>query len=99
MRAYYMRLHVADAVEAERLVTALAETASPQAVGLERHGQVVSVLWPAAKADEPAEWDEQAFAELVFFLRAWSGTDPRREIIVLEERPMDVEADRFRDVS
>lgn len=99
MRAYYMRLHVADAGEAEGLVTALAEAASPHTVGLERHGQVLSVLWPAAEADDPAEWDEQAFAELVFFLRAWSGTSPGRDITVLEERPLDVEADRFRHVS
>jgi len=45
------------------------------------------------EADDPDEWDEYTFAELVFFLRAWSGSDPARAIEVLEERPVTLHDD------
>ena len=93
MRADYMRLRVAEAAEAEALAEALEQTgpAVPQ-----RRERVVLLLWPTTKADDPDEWDEQTFAELVFFLRAWSGRDPRRELAVLEERPLEVPEEVFR---
>ena len=93
MRAYYMRLRVAEAAEAEALADALEQTGP---VVLQRRERVVLLLWPTTAADDPDEWDEQTFAELVFFLRAWSGRDPRRELAVLEERPIDVPEEVFR---
>jgi hypothetical protein len=96
MRAYYMRLLVAELAEAETLAEALAEQ---EAVLSEREGAVVSLLWPQAEADEPDEWDEGTFVELVFFLRAWSGDDPGRQLIVLEERPVEVPTEIFRRAS
>jgi hypothetical protein len=68
-------------------------------VVLEQTKSIVSVLWPAAEADDPDEWDERTFAELVFFLRAWSGTDPRRELTVLEERSVEVPTEVLRRAS
>jgi len=102
MRAYYMRLHVAEPAEAEGLANALRETLGDlgAAVVLEKQLRRLSVLWAAiGEADEPEEWDEQAYAELVFFLRAWSCDDPRRELTVLEERAVDVSETVFRRAS
>lgn len=96
MRAYYMRLRVAEQVEAEALVEALAQQ---DAAIFDREGVVVSILWPETEADEPDEWDEGTFVELVFFLRAWSGDDPRRSLTVLDERPVEVPAEVFRRAS
>ena len=93
LRAYYMRLEVADAVAAQELLEAL-ERAGP--VLAHRREREILLLWPATEADDPSEWDEQTFAELIFFLRAWSGRDPRRSLRVLEERPLEVPEQVFR---
>ena len=99
LRAYYMRLNVAEATEAERLVEDLAEAVGRRVVVLERQEGFVSLLWPVTPADDPDEWDEQGFAELVFFLRAWSGERPEREITVLEERPVNAAEELLRRAS
>ena len=87
MRAYYMRLHVAEVEEAAVLVDALREMlVREHAVVDEAQSHVVSLLWGEREpgADEEAdEWDEQAYAELLFFLRAWNGQDSRREVTIL----------------
>lgn len=93
MRAYYMRLEVAEAAAAHELQEAL-EAAGP--VLLHRHERELLLLWPALDADDPDEWDEQTFAELMFFLRAWAGPDPRRALTVLEQRPLEVPEQVFR---
>lgn len=93
LRAYYMRLAVADPLAAQELVEAL-EEAGP--VLTHRREDEVFLIWPATDADDPAEWEEQTFAELIFFLRAWSGRDSRRSLRVLEERPIDVPEQAFR---
>lgn len=82
-----MRLEVADASAAQELVKELEQTGP---VVVHRQDREILLLWPAIDVDDPDEWDEQAFAELTFFLRAWSGRDPMRSLIVLEERPIDV---------
>lgn len=95
-----MHLQVADPAEAETLANALRETLGQLgAVALERRLRRLSVLWAAAETDEPDEWDEQAYAELVFFLRAWTADDPLRELTVLEERAVDVSETVFRRAS
>jgi hypothetical protein len=91
-----MRLHVA---KADELAQALAEAVGGQAIVLERQESFISLLWPVTAADDPDEWEEQGFAELVFFLRAWSGARPEREITVLEERAVDATAELLRRVS
>ncbi len=96
MRAYYMRMQVADPTEAEGLIAAL-ERIGP--IVVQRQERAVLLLWPAVEADDPDEWDEQTFAELMFFLRAWSGRLPERELTVLEERPIDVPEEVFRRAS
>ncbi|MBV8949266.1 MAG: hypothetical protein JOZ99_00205 [Actinobacteria bacterium] len=53
---------------------------------VQREDTVVTAVWPATDADETERWEEYTFTELVFFLRAWAGTDPRRRVDVLEER-------------
>jgi hypothetical protein len=96
VRAYYMRLQAAGAEEAQALVEAF-EQVGPAV--LQQQDRVVLVLWPAVDADDPEEWDEQTYAELIFFLRAWTGHDPTRELIVLEDRPMEVPEEVFRRAS
>jgi hypothetical protein len=93
LRAYYMRLEVADAAAAQDLLEEL-ERAGP--VLLHRQEGEILLLWPATDADDPDEWDEETFAELIFFLRAWSGRDPKRSFTVLEERPIEVPEQLFR---
>jgi hypothetical protein len=88
-----MRVEVAEAASARELVDALQEIGP---VVLNRHLREVLLLWPCMDADDLDEWDEQTFAELVFFLRAWSNRDPGRAITVLEERPLDVPERIFR---
>lgn len=92
-----MRVRAVDAVQAEVLTDALEEVGHP--VVLHRQERDVLLLWPALEADDPEEWDEQTYAELVFFLRAWSGNDPARALTVLEERPLDVPDQVFRRAS
>jgi len=91
-----MRLQAAEATEAQALIGAL-EQLGP--VVLQRQENLVLLLWPATEADDPDEWDEQTFAELIFFLRAWRGDDPKRELTVLEERPIEVPEHVFRRAS
>jgi hypothetical protein len=93
LRAYYMRLEVADAAAAQELLEELERTGR---VLLHRQEREILLLWPATDADDPDEWDEQTFAELIFFLRAWSGRDPKRSFTVLEERPIEVPEQLFR---
>ena len=93
LRAYYMRLEVAEAAAALDLQQAL-EDAGP--VLLHLHEREILLLWPALEADDPDEWDEQTFAELTFFLRAWAGRDPSRALSVLEQRPIEVPEEVFR---
>jgi hypothetical protein len=96
VRAYYMRLQAAGAAQAQALIEAL-EPIGP--VLLQRQDRVVLILWPALDADDLDEWDEQTFAELVFFLRAWSRDDASRELVLLEERPIEVPEEVFRRAS
>jgi hypothetical protein len=93
LRAYYMRLEVADATAAQELLEELERTGPAL---LHRQEGEILLLWPALDADDADEWDEQTFAELMFFLRAWSGRDPRRSLTVLEERPIEVPEQVFR---
>jgi hypothetical protein len=86
---------VADRGYLVRLRLPAEDDAADLAHALEAHGalvtrasETVSAVWPATDADDPDEWDEYTFAELVFFLRAWAGHDPRRRLEVLEERPI-----------
>jgi hypothetical protein len=91
-----MRLRVAEAAEAEALAAGLTQQG---AVLLEQEAGILALLWPATEADEPEEWDERTFAEVVVFLRAWSADDPKRAVTVLEERPVDVPEDSLRRAS
>jgi hypothetical protein len=91
-----MRLEAAEAVAAQELAATLEQTGP---VLVHRQEREVFLLWPAVDADDPDEWDEETFAELVFFLRAWSGSDPVRSLTVLDERPLDVPAEVFRIAS
>jgi hypothetical protein len=91
-----MRLQVAEVEEAVALMEAL-EQMGP--VVLQRQERVVLLMWPPLETDDPDEWDEQTFVELIFFLRAWSGRHPARELTVLEERPVEVPEEVFRRAS
>jgi hypothetical protein len=82
-----MRVQTPGAAEAQGLLEALEEMGP---VLLQRQDQVLLILWPALETDDPEEWDEQTYAELIFFLRAWSGRKPERELTVLEDRPIEV---------
>jgi hypothetical protein len=88
-----MRVQAADAGEAQVLMEALEEMGP---VLLQRQEREVLILWPALETDDSDEWDEQTYAELIFFLRAWSGREPERELTVLEERPIEVPEQVFR---
>jgi hypothetical protein len=95
-----MRLRVAEPAEAEALGAALRETLGKLGtVVFAERPRTLSVLWRAGAADEPDGWDEQAYTELVFFLRAWSSEDPRRELTILEQRSADVSGAFFRRAS
>jgi hypothetical protein len=89
-RGYLVRLRTAAEPEAIDLARALTE----EGAIVSREERTVSAIWPATEADDPDEWDEYTFAELVFFLRAWAGRDPARGLEVLEERPVTVQAAR-----
>jgi hypothetical protein len=88
-----MRLEMVDPVAAQELLLALDELGPVLA---QRQDEQVLVLWPAGEADVPDEWDEETFAELMFFLRAWKGHDPGRSLTVLEERPLELPDEVFR---
>ena len=88
-----MRVQAAGAPEAQVLMDALEEMGP---VVLQRQDRVLLILWPALETDDPEEWDEQTYSELIFFLRAWSGREPERELTVLEERPIEVPEQVFR---
>ena len=96
LRSYFVRLRVADALGVPALASALEERG---AVLLEQEQGIVALLWPAAESDEPEERDERTFAEAVAFLRAWSGADPKREVTVLDERPVDMPDEPLRRAS
>jgi hypothetical protein len=81
-RAYLTRVNLQLRREAAALERALAAVGAE----VERDGTVVTAIWPASEADEIERWEEYTFTELVFFLRSWAGTDPRRRVDVLEER-------------
>ena len=93
MRAYYMRLEVADADAAQELREDLGRVGP---VLLHQQEGEILLLWPGIDADDSDEWDEQTFAELMFFLRAWSGRDAKRSFTVLEERSIEVPEQVFR---
>jgi hypothetical protein len=95
MRGYFMRLVVADLAEA----AALAESLDDQGARAVQDEHVLSLLWPETEADEPEAWEEYVFAELVFWLRAWTGQEPGRAITVLEERAIEVDAALIRRAS
>jgi hypothetical protein len=88
-----MRVQAEAAAEAQGLMEALEEMGP---VLLQRQEREVLILWPALETDDSDEWDEQTYAELIFFLRAWSGRQPERELTVLEERPIEVPEQVFR---
>jgi hypothetical protein len=88
-----MRVQAEAAAEAQGLMEALEEMGP---VLLQRQEREVLILWPALETDDSDEWDEQTYAELIFFLRAWSGREPERELTVLEERPIEVPEQVFR---
>ena len=95
-----MWLQVADAEESKALLHALGEMLEEQPASVhEEQQQTLTVLWAEGAVDEGEEWDEQASAELMFFLRAWSGRDPRREVTVLAEGVVDVAEAFFRRAS
>jgi hypothetical protein len=88
-RGYLVRLRLAQEPEALDLATSL----EAEGALVSRAENTVTAVWPATEADDPDEWDEYTFAELVFFLRAWAGSDPARAIEVLEERPVTLQND------
>jgi len=88
-RGYFVRLRLPAEPEALDLATSL----TAEGAIVTRTDRTVSAVWPATEADDPDEWDEYTFAELVFFLRAWAGSDPARAIEVLEERPVTLHDD------
>ena len=85
-RGYFIKLRLSGDSEAADLAGAL----TAHGAVVEREERVITAVWPATEADDPDEWDEYTFAELIFFLRAWAGTDPARTLEVLEERPVSV---------
>lgn len=103
LRAYYMRLHVAEGEEAAVLVDALREMLVREFAVVDRaQSHVVSLLWGERESDEGEEadeWDEQAYAEILFFLRAWSGQDPRREVTILGHGLVELSKETFRRAS
>lgn len=86
-RGYFIKLRLPAEPEAADLAGAL----SAHGAAVERDERVLTAVWPATEADDPDEWDEYTFAELIFFLRAWAGTDPARTLEVLEERPVSLD--------
>jgi hypothetical protein len=89
-RGYFVRLRLPEEPEACDLAASL----SAEGALVSQADKTVTAVWPATEADDPDEWDEYTFAELVFFLRAWAGNEPRRAVEVLEERPVTLHEDR-----
>jgi len=98
-----MRLHVAEIEEAAVLVNALRELLTRElAVVDDAQSHVVSLLWgerESEEGEEADEWEEQAYAELLFFLRAWTGQDPRREVTILGHGLVELSEEAFRRAS
>jgi hypothetical protein len=90
VRGYFTRLVVADVAEA----TDLAAQAMEYGAVVSQDEHVVSILWPEMEADESEHWEEYAFTELIFWLRAWAADNPRRDITILDERPVDVDEEQ-----
>jgi hypothetical protein len=87
VRGYFTRLVVADVAEATELSARLREYGAL----VSRDEHVVAVVWPEMEADEPEHWEEYAFTELIFWLRAWAADNPGRDITIMDERPVDVD--------
>jgi hypothetical protein len=83
-RGYFIKLRLSG----ESVASDLAGALRAHGAVVERDERVLTAVWPATEADDPDEWDEYTFAELIFFLRAWAGSDPARTLEVLEERPV-----------
>jgi len=81
-RSYLLRV----SVPLRREAAALQRDLTKAGAEVERDGNELTVVWPATEADEVERWEEYTFTELVFFLRSWARTDPRRRIDILEER-------------
>ena len=84
-RAYTMTLRVSAVEEA----VTLAHELEQRGALVELDGEVVTTVWRASEADHPQLWDEREFPELRFFLRAWAGANAGRQLVVLDERPLD----------
>jgi hypothetical protein len=83
-RAFTMTIRVSSVEEA----ATLAQELELRGAHVDRDGGVVTSVWCASDADHPDLWDERAFPELRFFLRAWAGANARRQLVVLDERPV-----------
>jgi len=96
-----MRLRVADGEAARRLATALTDMLDGQpAVVREDEPQTVAVVWGESETEpDDEEWDEQAHADLVFYLRAWSADDPRRELTILDRGLVEISERTLRRAS
>ncbi|HET7138324.1 MAG TPA: hypothetical protein VFI04_08200 [Gaiellaceae bacterium] len=82
--AYLMRMQLPAECEAGELARELEQRGAE----VERSGAIVTSVWPASDADHLDHWGEFSFPELRFFLRAWAGVNARRQLVVLEERPV-----------
>lgn len=80
-----MRLQVPSEREAGELARELEEHGAE----VERAGDIVTSVWHASDADHPDHWGDYSFPELLFFLRAWAGDNAERQLVVLEERPLE----------
>lgn len=92
MRAYFMRLEVSSGVG--KLEQMLRDAGS---VALRRHLKTLDVLFPAdaveiEEGEEPDEWEERAFAELVALVAGWAERE-NAEVGILEERAVEVSDD------
>jgi hypothetical protein len=75
-------------VPSEREAGELARELEAHGAEVERTGDIVTSVWHASDADHPDHWDDYSFPELLFFLRAWAGENAERQLVVLEERPL-----------
>jgi hypothetical protein len=82
--AYLMRMQLPVEHEAGELASELER----RGADVERSGAIVTSVWRASDADHLDHWGDYSFPELVFFLRAWAGSNADRQLVVLEERPL-----------